>query len=113
MCVLRNIQSASIISSNLIKLSLNIEKIVPEYFCDLMFFFKKVARLKTGQEAAYTYMNTGVLDNLIIPIPPLKLQEKYFNLRKQITFQKNRLLENKSALDEFFLSLNHRLFCCN
>ncbi|MBE7502338.1 MAG: restriction endonuclease subunit S [Verrucomicrobiales bacterium] len=52
----------SIIHSNIIRLSLNPAMILPIYFVAVMTWFpERVARLKRGQEDAYTFMSTGTL----------------------------------------------------
>jgi hypothetical protein len=40
----------------------------------MTWFAPRVARLKRGQEGAYTFMNTGSLGELQIPLPPLPLR---------------------------------------
>jgi type I restriction enzyme S subunit len=63
MAVVRTRFDKSIMHSNLIRLSLDRQKIAPAYFVVLMTWFAKgVAKLKTGQEDAYTFMNTGTLE---------------------------------------------------
>jgi hypothetical protein len=65
MAIVRSKYSRSIMHSNLIRLALNRSVLIPEYFVVLMTWFgSQVARLKTGHEDAYTFMNTGTLAEL-------------------------------------------------
>src|ERR1019366_9052263 len=66
--------------SNLIRLALNRAVVIPEYFVVLMTWFgARIAKLKTGQEDAYTFMNTGALAELPIPLPPLDEQKQFLS----------------------------------
>jgi type I restriction enzyme S subunit len=85
MAIVRTKHPQSIIHSNIIRLSLNQETILPIYFVALMTWFApRVARLKRGQEDAYTFMSTGSLGELQIPLPPLPLQQKFAALVEQV-----------------------------
>lgn len=67
----------SIIHTNLIRVALDPEKILPIYLVCLMTWFgSRVARLKR-QEDSYTFMNTGAVAELEIPLPPLSLQKEF------------------------------------
>ena len=78
MAIVRTTHPQSIIHSNIIRLSLNHAKILPIYFVALMTWFApRIARLKRGQEDAYTFMSTGSLGELQIPLPPFPLQQKF------------------------------------
>jgi type I restriction enzyme S subunit len=88
MCVVDSEFPKSIISTNLILLSLDQWKINPHYFVTIMKYFgTKIGRLKTGSEGAFTHMNTEVLSGLSFPLPPLSAQYRYiealFNLENQ------------------------------
>ena len=63
----------------------NDSKILPIYFVALMTWFaSRFARLKRGQEDAYTFMSTGSLGELQIPLPPFPLQQKFAALMEQV-----------------------------
>lgn len=83
----------SIISTNLIKISLDESRICPLYFVKLMEYFgKKIGRLRTGSDNGFTHMNTGVLSGLTFPLPPIEYQlsflETLTNIQKQSTVLK-------------------------
>src|ERR1700674_2635771 len=60
MAIVHTKHDHSIMHSNLIRLALNQALVLPEYFVVLMTWFgSRVAKLTTGQEDAYTFMNTG------------------------------------------------------
>src|SRR5258708_36913480 len=85
MAIVRTQHARSIMHSNLIRLALDRSVVIPEYFVVLMTWFgSRVAKLKTGQEDAYTFMNTGTLAELPIPLPPIDEQNRFRNLIKRL-----------------------------
>ena len=54
-----------------------------------------MARLAAGADGAFTHMSTGVLDQVLIPYPPIDLQEKWLSLMRHINGIKEGL--HKSA----------------
>ena len=97
MCVAYSI-SPSIISTNLIRLRLN-ENLHSEYFVALMTNCKgRVGRLKTGPDGTFTHMNTGVLDKLEFPYPPVKLQSEYVRIEQSIRAKKESCLRSLAQL---------------
>lgn len=100
----------SIISTNLIKLSLDRINIVSEFFIESMYFIKNSIKLKTWWENAFTHMNTWILKNIEIFLPPITIQNKFLqifeNNQKNINTQKqllNKLEElYKTTLQETF-----------
>ncbi|MCK5198078.1 MAG: restriction endonuclease subunit S, partial [Spirochaetales bacterium] len=77
MCVVMISGEESIISTNLIRVRFG-EKLLPIYFVSLMNYCKgRVGRLKTGPDGTFTHMNTGILDSLSFPYPPLALQKQF------------------------------------
>jgi type I restriction enzyme S subunit len=88
MCVLDSEFKSSIISTNLIKISLNEKVLNPYFFVKLMKYFgKKIGRLRTGSENGFTHMNTGVLAGLEFPLPTITKQNEYINVLKNINYQ--------------------------
>lgn len=110
MCVV-DFDGPSIISTNLISLSLDSSKLLPEFFIRLMEYGKgKVGRLKTGDDGAYSYMNTGILQSLVLPIPELSIQLSYLeklNLIKSDVLRQEQHLKNLAVLTD---SLQARAF---
>lgn len=111
MCVVTTEFPNSIISTNLIRLSLNHQKILPMYFTSLMIYCEgSVGRLKTGAEGAYTFMNTGVLKKIKIPLPPLELQQKFAAIVAQVEEIKSHQKQSKARIDDLFNALMQKSF---
>jgi type I restriction enzyme, S subunit len=101
MAVVETSHERSIMHSNLIRLALDQSKIIPQFFVVLMTFFgERVARLKTGQEDAYTFMNTGTLEALPIPLPSMREQEHFMSIL-------DTRLKLKQAGDQAFREASH------
>lgn len=103
MCVANSNFDKSIISTNLIRVRLG-KMLLPEYFVSLMLYCKdKLGRLKKGAEGTFTHMNTGILDNIKFPYPPMELQNKYVAILRNIKMlnvkYNNNLLELEDMLD--------------
>jgi type I restriction enzyme, S subunit len=83
MCVIDSGFDKSIISTNLIKLSLDERLLNPFFFVTMMKYFgKKIGRLRTGSENGFTHMNTGVLAGLEFALPTIQKQNNFIaNLR--------------------------------
>jgi type I restriction enzyme S subunit len=111
MCVVNTTFENSIISTNLIRLRLNNNLLLPMYFVLLMTYFKeKIGRLQTGSDGAFSHMNTGVLNDLKFPYPPIELQNQFAERVQAIEQQKSiaqRSLEKSEAL---FNSLLQKAF---
>ncbi|MPX39574.1 hypothetical protein CPI06_05435, partial [Moraxella catarrhalis] len=77
MCVARTEGQPGIISTNLIRLRLG-TGLRPLHLVSLMLYCKgRVGRLKTGADGSFTHMNTGVLDSLEFPYPPVERQDRF------------------------------------
>lgn len=111
MAVVRTGQPRSIIHSNIIRLSLNPTVVLPIYFVSLMTWFApRVARLKRGQEDAYTFMSTGSLGELQIQLPPLALQQKFAALVDRMERLRAAQREALRQAEHLFASLLQRAF---
>jgi type I restriction enzyme S subunit len=111
MCVVNTDFKKSIISTNLIRLRLDKNKLLPMYFVLLMNYFKdRISRLKTGSESAFTHMNTGVLNEIILPLPPLNLQTEFAERVAVIESQKQQAQLALAKSEELFNSLLQRAF---
>jgi type I restriction enzyme S subunit len=108
MCVVEGLEINSIISTNLIKISLDENKINPYYFVFLMkVFARKIGRLRTGSENGFTHMNTGVLEGLEFPIPEIEIQIRFIETIKKIRILK---LHSKSSDLNLFNTLIQKSF---
>lgn len=111
MAIVRTKHERSIIHTNLIRLALDHERILPVLFVTLMRSFgSRMARLKRGQEDAYTFMSTGSLGELRIPLPPMELQQKFAKILAQHERLRARQAEAQRQADHLFQSLLHEAF---
>jgi type I restriction enzyme S subunit len=100
----------SIISTNLIRVRFG-RQLHPLYFVSLMIYFKtRLKRLKVGDDGSFSHMNTGVLDALEFPYPPIEEQLKYVTFREMVDFQIQMLQELKAQYEEEFNSLMQKAF---
>jgi len=111
MCVANSGGTASIISTNLIRVRFGAD-LLPIYFVSLMTYCKgRVGRLKTGPDGSFTHMSTGVLDKLKFPYPPVSLQRRFASIIASMEQQKALLQAHLNYQDTLFASLQHRAFC--
>ena len=111
MCVVSTQYEKSIISTNLIRLRLNKSKLLPLFFSLLMNFFKdRVGRLKTGSDGSFTHMNTGVLNNISFPYPPIELQNQFAEKIAVIEQQKDLAQQELQEAENLFNCLLQKAF---
>jgi type I restriction enzyme S subunit len=79
MCVARPKAFPSIIGTNLIRLALNDDLIIPEFFSVMFSYFaQRVGGFRaTGEDTAYSFMKTSVLKAIKIPLPPIGYQKDF------------------------------------
>lgn len=70
----------------------------------------RIGRLKTGPDGAFTHMNTGILDDLVIPYPPIGQQRKFENILFKARSQIEKLNNSLSRYNELFASLSQQAF---
>lgn len=110
MCVVNSSYDKSIISTNLIRLRLN-NDILPVWVVKLIRYAgNNLCRLKTGDEGAFTHMNTGVLNNIYFPYPPLELQNKFAKIVTNIEEQKAIVKQSITECQNLFNSLMSKYF---
>jgi type I restriction enzyme S subunit len=78
-CVARPTTPESIIGTNLIRVSVDRHRLVPDFLATLLtYFLPEVGRLRADtNESAYSFMKTSVLESLRIYVPPLDLQTNF------------------------------------
>ena len=100
----------SLISTNLIRLRFG-NNLLPEYFVALMTYCKhRLSRLQTGADGAFTHMNTGILDNLEFPYPPIKKQKQFVDFLYRVNINKQILLKSGKRINDLFSSLQNQAF---
>ncbi|MDA1142322.1 MAG: restriction endonuclease subunit S, partial [Planctomycetota bacterium] len=107
MCVARPSCNPSIIGSNLIRLTLDGDQILPEYFVSLYSYFStRLPGLKaSGDEKAYSFMNTGSLKGLEIPVPPVAKQERFVACLNKRRRDHKQIVSALSESENLFNSL--------
>ncbi|MEH7885638.1 restriction endonuclease subunit S [Bacillus sp. JJ1609] len=100
-----------IINPRLMKISLNAQKIIPEYFKCMMENESFQNRLKHNSHGGTMgIINVGIMKSIEIPIPPLKLQQKFKSLIWEINKTKEINQLQLNNIDLFFNSLLHQAF---
>ncbi|MEZ9819877.1 restriction endonuclease subunit S [Shewanella sp. 10N.286.45.A1] len=100
----------SIISTNLIRVRFG-NDLLPLYFVCLMTYCKtRLKRLKVGDDGSFSHMNTGILDNIEFPYPPMKEQLKYMKFRENLDLQLGNLNQLKGEHESSFNSLMQKAF---
>ncbi|HDY8155690.1 TPA: restriction endonuclease subunit S [Vibrio vulnificus] len=108
MGVVRSVHEKSLISTNLIRVRFS-EQLLPEYFVALMTYCRgRVGRLKTGPDGSFTHMNTGILDKLEFPYPPLPLQQKFVQILDDVNAYIEKQEDKK--IETLFASLSQKAF---
>ena len=110
MCVLQTEHEHSIISTNLIRVRFG-NDLLPVYFVSLMNYFKgRIGKLRTGSDGAFTHMNTGVLDEMTFPYPPIELQSRFAAIIEKVESIKAKLTQSLAELENLYASLSQRAF---
>ena len=112
MCVARPPVEKSIISTNLIRVSLEQDSLLPEYFVSLFTYVgKRLGSLRANdKKAAFTFLNPKTIRRMEIPIPPIQLQREYESLAHKIDQQVAQSVKQTEGLRELFESLSQSAF---
>ncbi len=112
MCVARPIQSPSIIGTNLVRVSLDYGKMVPDYFTALFTYLPdRVGSLRTSDdENAYSFLNPSNLRLLRVPLPPLALQKQFAHVVWRTRHLQRRQQEAARQSEHLFQTLLFRAF---
>lgn len=110
MCVVESKYKDSLISTNLIRLRLN-ENLTPEFLVYLIKIFgDRVCRMRTGNDDAFTHMNTGVLNSIEFPYPPIEEQQEFVNRLNKIKQQKMKMEQGLVNLKDLYNALLQKAF---
>ncbi|MBC2712099.1 MAG: restriction endonuclease subunit S [Desulfosarcina sp.] len=110
MCVLYTDYPKSIISTNLIRVRFG-KDLLPLYFVSLMTYCKgRVGKLRTGPDGAFTHMNTGILDKLRFPYPPIELQNQFATIVEKSESLKTLYQQSLSELENLYGALSQKAF---
>nr|WP_315174509.1 restriction endonuclease subunit S [uncultured Flavobacterium sp.] len=110
MCVVKTNQKFSLISTNLIRVRFG-ENLLPLHFVSLMkYSIERIAKLRTGAEGTFTHMNTGILDNIIFPYPPLELQNQFATIVEKVETLKTEYQSSLKELENMYGVLSQKAF---
>lgn len=110
MCVARMNGCPAVISTNLIRVRLGPE-LLPLHFVSLMLYCKgRLGRLKTGADGTFTHMNTGVLDSLEFPHPPITLQNQFATVVDKVEGIKRHYQQGLTDLEALYGALSQKAF---
>jgi type I restriction enzyme S subunit len=110
MCVAKMNGETSIISTNLIRLRFG-PNLRPLYFVSLMTYCRsRVGRLKVGPDGTFTHMNTGILDKLEFPCPPLELQDTFASIVEKTEKIRTNYQQNLIDLETLYSCLSQKAF---
>ena len=112
MCIAHPEEPRSIISTNLVRVSLNPRRLLPDYFvCLFTYFPHRLSGLKTNQkENAFTFLNPKTLRALSIPVPPIEIQERFADIVDRREAMVAHIEADIDASSELFASLSQRAF---
>jgi len=68
----------------------------------------RVGRLKTGADGTFTHMNTGILDTLEFPYPPIELQRKFADIVEKVEGLKSHYQQSLTTLENLYGVLNQK-----
>jgi len=111
MCLVPELGTPAIISTNLIRLSLDPGVLEPSYFVAFMNFCRDwMGSLRTGADGAYSFMNTGVLERLRLPFPSVHAQRNWMRLRSTADKQAASLDQDVAVLADLASALARQAF---
>jgi type I restriction enzyme S subunit len=111
MCEVPRLGMPAIISTNLIRLSLNPQVLDPTYFVALMTYCGgRMGILRAGADGSYSFMNTGILRDLRVPFPSQDGQARWRHLVVTMRSGMSRLLLNYATLEALSNSLLRSAF---
>ena len=112
MCVAMPTVDQSVIGTNLIRLALDSDAMLPVFFASLYTYCgERLSGLRaSGDDRAYSFLNTTRLKSLMVPLPPLDLQHRFAAMVQSVEQQKTRQRAHLAELDTLFASLQSRAF---
>ncbi len=112
MCVAEPACAHSIISTNLVRVSLDQSKLLPEYFvCLFTYFADRLSALKANnKDDAFTFLNPKTLREIKIPIPEIARQRNFVRLTRKLDGLLAKAQDQRDGLSDLFSSLSQRAF---
>lgn len=112
MCIARPPVARSVLSTNLVRVSLDHSKMIPEYFVTLFTSFPdRLSRLRANKkDNAFSFLNPGTLKVLDIPQPDINLQVEFAKRVKAFAKIKKLRTQAIEQADDLFGALSQRAF---
>lgn len=112
MCVADTECERSIISTNLVRVSLDQSRLLPDYFvCLFTFFADRLDALKANnKDDAFTFLNPKTLREIKIPIPDMATQQNFVRASRSLKDVMARMQTQQQGLSDLFSSLSQRAF---
>ncbi len=112
MCVAEPVCAHSIISTNLVRVSLDQSRLLPEYFvCLFTYFADRLGALKANnKDDAFTFLNPKTLREIKIPIPKIARQRNFVGLTCKLDGLLAKAHDQRDGLSHMFSSLSQRAF---
>jgi type I restriction enzyme S subunit len=112
MCIAAPSREHSIISTNLVRVSLDHTTLLPEYFvCLFTFFADRLGALRANnKDAAFTFLNPKTLREIKIPIPGIEIQSRFVLATRSLKKLTIRQENQQQGILDLFSSLSQRAF---
>ncbi len=112
MCVAHPSVERSIIGTNLIRISPNPKLLDSDFFVALLTFYgPQLGQLRVNaNEEAYSFMKTGVLKTLKIPLPPIAEQKIFSDFLRSLAERKAEQLRSLCRQHDLFASIQSEAF---
>lgn len=112
MCIARPPVARSVLSTNLVRVSLDHSKMLPEYFVTLFTSFPdRLSQLRANKkDNAFSFLNPGTLKVLDIPQPDIKRQIEFARRVKALGRTKSLRAQAMEQANELFRALSQRAF---
>ena len=107
-CIVPESFPIAILGSNLLKIRLNPQKMIPEFFTSAFSYFesmqKQIKRSSPG--GSYSFLSTSKLGNIRIIVPPLSIQKQYANRISKIDTLQNGQKNMNNEIGILFKALS-------
>lgn len=110
--VVSKLTEPTIFESNMMRLSVNTQRVVPEYVVAFLGTVTGKGQIRTASKDAVNQssINQSDVRGFDIPLPPIDLQRTYLQRIALAAAMFERSRESLTALDELFASVRHRAF---
>ena len=107
----RDLNEDIIFECHIIKVSVDITRIIPEFFrilSDTPYFRQQI--MKNSKTATMTTIGQEGVVNIKIYVPPIELQKKFASIIEQVERTKQKMRDSLNEMDNHFNALMQRYF---